>query len=149
MSTFTITITCTGNVKGQAVSFLSEFDVDDVHDIATLNDNGQSLAIGSNAQGAPAMPQDCPSVAFIRNNASTQPATARMALAGGDVALFGLAAGQFVLLHEAAQGEGILTINATATDVLDEVTECYLNIFPGFHGTVTNSTVINLYTAAS
>jgi hypothetical protein len=148
MSTFTITISASGNVKGQAVSFLSEFDVEDVHDIATLNDNGQSMSIGSNASGAPAMPQDCPSVVFIRNNASTQPASARMALAT-DVAIFGLAAGQFVLLHEAAQGEGILTINATPTDVLDEVTECYVNAFPGFHGTVPNNTVINLYTAAS
>jgi len=148
MSTFTVTISVTGTVKGQAVSYSDTFDVDDVYDARQAGINsGRALGVGFTPDdGYASARQACPSLIYARNSSQSQAGAVYMNdNATGDTKIMGLSAGQFILLHESVNGDGIVASNATAVTTLEEVTNVYVDAFPNFHGkTAGNVLTLNI-----
>lgn len=141
MSTFTVTIGVTGNVKGQAVNYTTSFDVEDVYDARNARVGAGSLSgIGHGTDGYVGAVQDCPSLIYARNTNPSQAGAVYLNDAiTGDTKIIGLSPGQFVLLHEAINGEGIIASNATATATMEPVSGVTVQPFPNFHGYVEGS----------
>lgn len=150
MSTFTVTLTANGTVKGRAIAYTTTFDIENVYDFQqSENDRGNPIGNGFTVSGLAQAKQDCPTLIFARNGATTNAGALYMADNGSGITkIIGLSAGQFALLHEMAQGEGIVVSNASASTAIEEVTHVYVDAFPNFHGEVVGQ-IFTLNTAAS
>jgi hypothetical protein len=112
------TVTITGVVNGKKFNYVHEWAVEDVYDVGRIMMDSHDAGYSSSGTSSKAYSyeQDCPSYLMAANASTGVPGAIALTNEGASKEFYLiLQAGQFVILGESANGDGIMTTNATDT----------------------------------
>jgi hypothetical protein len=135
MATLTSTITISGTINGRKISSESTMTLTDIYDAGIIQPaDGEATysTLGIGAAGSIRFAQDCPSFLCMVNRSPSEVGVAQLTNAGGASDFqFVLCAGQFLVLNEYTNGAGLMTINASGTNIaLEEIQAVQFDTVP-------------------
>lgn len=137
MADLTSTVTINGVINGRRVSVASTCVYEDIVDVGTTQDaayNASYTTMGFNSSTSLVFNQDCPDYLLAINRSTSEAAMLGIEISGGAATyLLHLPPGGFAVLNQAVNGEGMVMVDNSATNInLLEVQKAEGANIPGF-----------------
>lgn len=121
MADLTSTVTITGVINGRRIAVSSTCTYEDIVDVGTTQDAAYSpsyTTMGFGTNTALVFSQDCPDYLLAINRSTSEAAMLGLEISGGAATyLLHLPPGGFAVLNQSANGEGMIMVDNSATNI--------------------------------